>query len=845
MLIGNNEKLSSQVRQIEASAWVSNDTHVLATITGKNIDIRNASPYRKAEIQLSSETISDFSKVNVEYGKNLFNVNAVANAGSAVVNNGDGTLTITAPQAGAGVGFNQTLKELAPGLIVGEQYVLSYETTGNHKYIYLYEKAQVWSVGEVKTMTQEILDSRVGYYTGDVLVATISNFQIEKGSTATEYEPYAEYPIPVEVKRIGSNHLPYPYSDTTIHRNGVDFVDNGDGSITINGTTQYDWTTFMFHRNPSETIRLIDGVTYAVGGAGWNFGVIDFVFAYTNETGTTKWCSAGTSFTWSDAYTLTHCYIQIPNKGTVIDNITIYPQIGLGKIPGAFEPYQEQTATADENGFVGGLTLLPGRNFIYSESDVSLSVKYYQEQKGASFGIKHDTYLREITLERLGESKFFGFGVSHKANIKAQNHFDYLAGANVKIKFDGVAAAPLLYITEVHQDENTGEASITMYDKLYEASQHTVSELDITSYTIGEFAVACAHCLGIEARIPNLSEFDLEYPEGANFDVRDTIREALNMIAEATQTIYYINTNNELEFKRLDKDGEAVFTIDKNQYFTLSTKTNRRLTGIVSATQLGDNLEANTGITGTTQYVWDNAFWDLREDRHMLVEAALAAMENFTIAQFDCSWRGNYLVEPGDKIALITKDDETVYSFLVNDTLTYNGALAQKTEWEYTDEETELNNPTDLGDALKRTFAKVDKANQQIELVVSNTSETFDNINGELQDINTKVSATMTKDDFEILFSEKISNGVSSVETTTGFTFNEEGLTVSKSESDFSTTITEDGMIIEKGNKEVLTANNEGVKAIDLHATTYLIVGKYSRFENYVGKKRTACYWIG
>ena len=52
-------------------------------------------------------------------------------------------------------------------------------------------------------------------------------------------------------------------------------------------------------------------------------------------------------------------------------------------------------------------------------------------------------------------------------------------------------------------------------------------------------------------------------------------------------------------------------------------------------------------------------------------------------------------------------------------------------------------------------------------------------------------------------------------------------------------------MTVKKGNEDVLTANNEGVKAIDLHATTYLIVGDYSRFENYGTQARTACYWIG
>jgi len=38
-----------------------------------------------------------------------------------------------------------------------------------------------------------------------------------------------------------------------------------------------------------------------------------------------------------------------------------------------------------------------------------------------------------------------------------------------------------------------------------------------------------------------------------------------------------------------------------------------------------------------------------------------------------------------------------------------------------------------------------------------------------------------------------------------------------------------------------------GVGAVNLHAKTYLIIGSYSRFEDYKANsgKRTGCFWIG
>jgi hypothetical protein len=55
-------------------------------------------------------------------------------------------------------------------------------------------------------------------------------------------------------------------------------------------------------------------------------------------------------------------------------------------------------------------------------------------------------------------------------------------------------------------------------------------------------------------------------------------------------------------------------------------------------------------------------------------------------------------------------------------------------------------------------------------------------------------------------------------------------------------------MIVAQDSDEKLVANADGVKAEDLHATTYLIIGNNSRFEDYTnssGEARTACFWIG
>ena len=68
---------------------------------------------------------------------------------------------------------------------------------------------------------------------------------------------------------------------------------------------------------------------------------------------------------------------------------------------------------------------------------------------------------------------------------------------------------------------------------------------------------------------------------------------------------------------------------------------------------------------------------------------------NLTINQFEMEWRGNYLLEIGDKIALITKDNKVMYSYLLDDSITYAGGMVENSQWSYeTDEETESNTST-------------------------------------------------------------------------------------------------------------------------------------------------------
>ena len=232
---------------------------------------------------------------------------------------------------------------------------------------------------------------------------------------------------------------------------------------------------------------------------------------------------------------------------------------------------------------------------------------------------------------------------------------------------------------------------------------------------------------------PYLAAFDINYETGANFEGTESCKDTLTAIAEATQTIFYVNHEDKLIFKRINND--SVLTIGKNDYYSLETGEVQTLTGIANVTELGDNIEMSTGA-GFTQYVRNNPFLELRADITTMLTTALASVGGMTIVPFICEWDGNFLLEAGDMIKLITEDDQEVTSIVANDIVTYNGIFSEVTQWTTEAREETATNPTSLGEVLKQTYAKVDKANKEITLVASSVETNKQDIASLTIDIN-------------------------------------------------------------------------------------------------------------
>lgn len=140
----------------------------------------------------------------------------------------------------------------------------------------------------------------------------------------------------LKVSVASKNLLPYPYAQTTRTQNGITFTDNGDGSITINGTATSQ--TYFGVVATTSSLKLEKGKTYTLSGfpTGYNIST-----AYLNIRNTTYEqhirCS-GDSVTFTAEYTDYYSQIYI-NSGVTLDNVVVRPQLEEGSTATEYTPY--------------------------------------------------------------------------------------------------------------------------------------------------------------------------------------------------------------------------------------------------------------------------------------------------------------------------------------------------------------------------------------------------------------------------------------------------------------------------------------------------------------------------
>lgn len=127
---------------------------------------------------------------------------------------------------------------------------------------------------------------------------------------------------------------------------------------------------------------------------------------------------------------------------------------------------------------------------------------------------------------------------------------------------------------------------------------------------------------------------------------------------------------------------------------------------------------------------------------------------------------------------------------------------------------------------------------------VSEINNRIDGIDDTLETAKKEGIFDLTAEGLSLKFTQALQNAQGVHITGTGFHFDREGLSISNEGQSMKNLLDEAGMKVTRDGTEILTATKEGVKARDLTAGQYLIVGENARFEDY-GTGRSACFWVG
>lgn len=152
----------------------------------------------------------------------------------------------------------------------------------------------------------------------------------------------------------------------------------------------------------------------------------------------------------------------------------------------------------------------------------------------------------------------------------------------------------------------------------------------------------------------------------------------------------------------------------------------------------------------------------------------------------------------------------------------------------------------DLDNSILRmkSLDDLDGKYSSIYVDVDGINATVSQQNSDIDGLREQMSTLQqTADGVSIQVQNIVDNGVDKVTTKTGYTFNDDGLKITKSGQEIENLLDNTGMYVTRSGETILQANNAGVVATDVTVRNYLIIGTHARFEDY-GIDRTACFYI-
>ena len=194
----------------------------------------------------------------------------------------------------------------------------------------------------------------------------------------------------VRCKARGKNLVAYPFPETTLTRYGITYTDNGDGSITANGTATAN-SHFIFKGKSSLPVG-----KYAFSGCPTGGSASTYYMTVNGFYGIKSDIGSGGSLEVKNDSPQTN-FVIIVMAGTTVSNLVFKPQLELGTTATEYEPYLDpstatltryglsetdnpKTYTPNSDGTVDGVTSLYPTTVLTTDTEgVTIDVEYNRD----------------------------------------------------------------------------------------------------------------------------------------------------------------------------------------------------------------------------------------------------------------------------------------------------------------------------------------------------------------------------------------------------------------------------------------------------------------------------------
>lgn len=487
----------------------------------------------------------------------------------------------------------------------------------------------------------------------------------------------------------------------------------------------------------------------------------------------------------------------------------------------------------------------------------------------------------EITVKNANEIK--DKDINFKYGLFINNKFEYVDLGNYFIK-------------DIEDSKKKDEIKVTGYDRMIRFMK-TFKQLELQlTYPCKILKLVqriCEVC-GVELYSTDFYNADLDVTEDFFTAQELTYRDVLEKVVQATLTTAFIE-DNKLNLYKVD--NEVTEKLDKSYLTDLTIK---EKFGPVNALVLGrgdveDNIEEidekSIEQNGRCEIRFDeNEFIEFQREK--VIKGMFEQIKGIEYYSFEASDVGVMWLKPCACIELGDKEDSLYKAYYLKANITINTGISSNIEAELPEQtNTEYKVTTkeekktlkverlakknegliqDLTVETTDQSQKLTKHEQDIDKITNTVSTNTTNINNNYQEIINKLGDKAQKDDvislenkvetiqndteYAIKVSEDIqANGVSKVKTETGYTFDNDGLKIEKTNAKTKSKLNEAGLEINdatgSSEESLLFAGYDEkigetiVKSKNMTVEKYLTVGTYSRIEDY--EEGTGVFWIG